>query len=154
MLTVSTDTREYLLNLAVVVDITFCRYHISFAEDPVAVIEAICGEGFPQLMEEDVLASKLYPTLTRFDVLTLLSVASVQLSVCRTTCGSFYRAASEELVKSLKADGASKKTAPIKVSDTDICIFTVLVSACLPVCLSVCLSSVCHEHLGTFIIRL
>lgn len=42
-----------------------CRYHIAFAEDPVAVIEAIGREGFPQLMEEDALASKLYPTLTR-----------------------------------------------------------------------------------------
>jgi Fanconi anemia group D2 protein len=72
------------------------RYHISFTENPVAVIEAIC-EGFPQLIEEDALASKLYPTLTR------------------ATSGSFYKAASEELVKSMKVDGANKKIVPIEI---------------------------------------
>ncbi|XP_062522638.1 Fanconi anemia group D2 protein-like isoform X2 [Corticium candelabrum] len=73
------------------------KYHIAFSEDPVAVIEAIVGEGFPQLMEEDAVASKLYPTLTR------------------ATSVSFYRSAAEELVNALKVDAACKRTAAVEV---------------------------------------
>lgn len=48
-------------------------------------------------------------------------IVIVVVVVCRTTCGSFYRSAMEELVRALKVDGACKKTASFEV-DVTCCI--------------------------------